>query len=74
MLIEPGVEVNAVVDGAAPEADRPHAELKKQRDTNPEILGGLTLRQAPTQRQRQMRSIVVTRRHRIAAAKAQFRL
>lgn len=58
MLIEPGVEVNDVVDQAAAQADRGRPDLCEQRDANPKVFSRLLAGEASGAGQRQGRAIV----------------
>lgn len=53
MLIEPGIQVKAVIHAAPTELDMGHVELDEQRDPDAQVLGGLFLGQATNGRQRQ---------------------
>ena len=55
MFVEPGIEVNAIPHAPTAQAHARHPELIEQRDADPEIGGGLVLRQTPGRRQRQAR-------------------
>lgn len=53
MLIEPGIQVKAVIHAAPTKLDVGHVELGQQRDPDAQVLGGLFLGQATNGRQRQ---------------------
>ncbi len=55
MFIEPGIEVNPVEDLAPAQANAGHAQLRQERDPDPQVNRRLFLRQTPDDRQRQVR-------------------
>jgi hypothetical protein len=55
MVIEPGIEVNPVEDLTPTQADAGHAQLRQERDPDPQVNRRLFLRQTPDDRQRQVR-------------------
>ena len=46
IVVEPGVEVNAVVEAAAAEVDRGDSERLEHGDADAEVVGGLLLGEA----------------------------
>jgi hypothetical protein len=50
IVIQPGIEVNPVIDPAATEVNSGNAERLKQRYTHAEIVSGLLARQATGKR------------------------
>jgi hypothetical protein len=52
IVVQPGVEVNAVVDAAAAEADRGDAQPVEERETDAEVFGGLGPGEAANHRAR----------------------
>ena len=67
IFVEPRIQVNAVVDGAATEMHPRHAEVLKERDADPEVSGSLFL--AENARLGQTKGVTGTRcsRHTVAA-------
>ena len=55
MVIEPGIEVNPVEDLTPPQTNAGHAQLRQERDADPQVNRRLFLRQTPDDRQRQVR-------------------
>ena len=47
IFVEPGIEVNAVVDATAPEFDVRNAELLEERDANTQVCGRVLLAEKP---------------------------
>lgn len=54
MVVEPGIEVNAVEDQTAPQLEVGHVQLRQQRDPDAQVDGGLLLGQTARRRQRQV--------------------
>jgi hypothetical protein len=53
IVVQPGVEVNAVVEAAAAEAHRGNAQLVEQRDADAEVFRRLRLGEAANHRARE---------------------
>jgi hypothetical protein len=54
MVIEPGIQVNPVVDATTPDPHVRHVELRQQSDPDAQVDRRLFLRQAAHGRQRQV--------------------
>jgi hypothetical protein len=54
MVIEPGIEVNPVIDAAPSDANERHVQLRQQGGPDAQVDRRLFLRQAAHRRQRQV--------------------
>lgn len=59
MLVEPGIQVNLVVDASASELHERHVERGEERHADREIGRGLACGQAARRRQREAAHVVV---------------
>lgn len=55
MFVQPGIQVNPVIDTTPPETDMGHIQLYQERDANTQVFGSLFLGQTPHRRQRKQR-------------------
>lgn len=55
MFVQPGIQVNPVIDAAPTEPDIGHIQLAQESDADPQIFGSLFLGQTPNRGQGEQR-------------------